>query len=244
MFFMKTNLSVVIPAYKEEKRIHRCIKESLFFLRENKHIGKFEIIFVADVSGDKTISIIQEYMKENTEIQLIVNTERQQKGGSVKIGMLQAQYSVVIFYDVDLSTPLYEINDSLKLLKTYHVVIGSRGLKESNVEKNQFKIFLSKGFSFFKWVILGLHFTDTQCGFKMFRKEIVSLLFERQHLKSSCFDVELLYIAKKYNLNIKEKPITWIDSDMSNFNTLHVVLSFFRELVKIRWNDWKGYYKK
>lgn len=238
---MKHNISIVIPVYKEEKRITRCIEESLFFFRNNPKINHFELLFVADKSGDKSIDIIQKYLPNNKEIKLILNETRQQKGGSVKIGVLETKYPIILYYDTDLSTPLYEINPSLDLLQDYDIVIGSRGLKESHVEKKIQKTLLSKGFSVLKYMILGLSIKDTQCGFKMFRASTRSI-FKKQRIKSSCFDVEFLYLAQKWGFSIKEKPITWIDSDMSNFNTLQIVPSFVKELFEIRLNALRGYY--
>src|SRR3989338_2338910 len=239
---MQYNLSVIIPVYKEEHRITRCIEESLFFFRNNPLINHFEILFIADVSGDKTIEIIQKHLY-NKEIQLIVNKTREQKGGAVKIGALQAKYPYIIYYDADLSTPLYEINSSLALLDQYDIVIGSRGLKESQVQKRPFKIFMSKCFSLLKFLFLGIRFQDTQCGFKLFKKKTL-VIFEKQTIKSSCFDVELLYIAQKYGFSIKEKAVTWMDSDLSNFQTWRIVPSFIKDMAKIRLQSWKGLYKK
>lgn len=240
---MKHDLSIVIPTYKEETRIERCIKESLFFLRNNEKIKNFEIIFVADDAGDKTIDIIKSNLKENKELKLIVNPKREQKGGSVKIGMLEAKYDPLLFFDVDLSTPLYEINESLDHIEKYDIVIGSRGMKESKIEKKYIGIFLSKCFSVLKWTIVGLNFKDTQCGFKMFKRKTLDV-FKKQRIKSSFFDVEILYIAKKMGFTIKEKPITWIDSDASNFNQGKVILSFLKELTRMKWYTIKGYYNK
>lgn len=240
---MAEELSVIIPVYKEENRIIRCIEESLFFFRNNKHIKNFEIIFVADKSGDKTIELIQQYLKKNKEIQLIINETRQQKGGSVKIGVSHARYSLLLYYDTDLSTPLYEVNECLEFIQQYDLIIGSRGLKESHIQKKYFGIFLSHSFSLLKFLVLGLHIKDTQCGFKMFRKSVAPL-FEKQSIKSSCFDVELLYLAQKNGFTIKEKPITWIDSDMSNFQTWKIIPTFLKDLFAIRINSWKGFYDK
>ncbi len=239
---MQYNLSIIIPVYKEEHRITRCIEESLFFFRHNPLIKNFEMLFVADVSGDKTIEIIQKHL-HNKEINLIINKTREQKGGAVKIGALQAKYPIVIYYDADLSTPLYEVNSSLELLDNYDIVIGSRGLKESQVQKRPFKIFMSKCFSLLKLVVLGLRFQDTQCGFKLFKKKTLCI-FEKQTIKSSCFDVELLYIAQKYGFSIKEKAVTWMDSDMSNFQTWKIVPGFLRDMAKIRIQSWNGFYNK
>ncbi len=239
---MQYDLSIIIPVYKEERRITRCIEESLFFFRNNPLIKNFEILFVADVSGDKTIEIIQKHL-HHKELQLIVNKTREQKGGAVKVGALQAKYPFVIYYDADLSTPLYEINSSLALLSDFDIVIGSRGLKESQVQKRPFKIFMSKCFSLLKFLVLGIRFQDTQRGFKLFTKKTLCI-FEKQTIKSSCFDVELLYIAQKYGFSIKEKAVTWMDSDLSNFQTWKIVPGFIKDMATIRIQSWKGFYQK
>jgi len=238
----KYNLSVIIPTYKEENRIERCIRESLFFLKNNDRINQFELIFVADNAGDRTIEIIKSFAEKNPEIRFIVNPKREQKGGSIKVGMLKAQYELMLFYDVDLSTPLYEVDNFLNEIENYDILIGSRGMEQSKIEKKWFKVMLSRGFSTLKHLSLGINLKDTQCGFKMFKNKC-RMLFEKQTINSSAFDVELLFIARKMGLKIKEVPITWIDSDMSNFNTTQVILRFLRDVFKIRINEWKGRYK-
>jgi dolichyl-phosphate beta-glucosyltransferase len=238
---MKWNLSVIIPVFHEENRIERCMKESVTFLKNCKKIKNFEIRFVADKSGDGTIDLIKRYAKSNKKIKLIVNKKREGKGGSVQIGMLKAKYELMMFYDADLSTPLYEIDTFLDLIPKYDVLIASRGLKESKVEKKFFKIILSRGFSLLKKILLGMNFKDTQCGFKMFKKKC-KVIFEKQRIKSDAFDAEILYIAKKMGFRIKEVPVTWIDSDMSNFNTVKVILRFLRDTLKIRMNKTRGLY--
>jgi dolichyl-phosphate beta-glucosyltransferase len=239
---MKWNLSVIIPVFHEENRIERCIKESVTFLKNCKKIKNFEIIFVADKSGDSTIDLIKKYAKVNKKIKLIVNKKREGKGGSVQIGMLKAKCELMMFYDADLSTPLYEIDKFLDLIPEYDILIASRGLKESKVEKKLFKTILSRGFSLLKKILLNIDFKDTQCGFKMFKKKC-KVIFEKQRIKSDAFDAEILYIAKKIGFKIKEVPVTWIDSDMSNFNTFKVVLRFLRDTFRIMKNNTKGVYE-
>jgi dolichyl-phosphate beta-glucosyltransferase len=239
---MKWNLSVIIPVFHEENRIERCIKESVTFLKNCKKIKNFEIIFVADKSGDSTIDLIKKYAKVNKKIKLIVNKKREGKGGSVQIGMLKAKHELMMFYDADLSTPLYEIDKFLDLIPDHDILIASRGLKESKVEKKLFKTILSRGFSLLKKILLNIDFKDTQCGFKMFKKKC-KVIFEKQRIKSDAFDAEILYIAKKIGFKIKEVPVTWIDSDMSNFNTFKVVLRFLRDTFRIMKNNTKGVYE-
>jgi len=235
-------LFLIIPTYREELRIKRCIEESLFFFRNNSLIKSFEIIFVADKSGDKTIQIIGEYQQNNPEIKLIVNPEREQKGGSVKIGMLSSKYDILLFYDVDLSTPLYEINNFFNYLENYEILVASRGMKDSKVKKKLFKSILSFGFSFLKRILFNLEIKDTQCGFKMFKRNTL-IIFEKQTIKTSHFDVELLYLATKLKFKIKEIPVTWIDSDASNFNWYKQIFLAISDLLKIKINYLRGTYK-
>jgi dolichyl-phosphate beta-glucosyltransferase len=237
----KYSLSVIIPTYKEAIRIERCIVESLQYLRSCDKINNFEIIFASDRSGDETVSIIRKYMKTNPEIKLIEFKERQQKGGAIKSAVPSAKYQLILFYDADLSTPLYEIDSFLEIISGFDVLIASRGLKDSKIQKKIIKTGLSKAFSILKFLVLGISFKDTQCGFKMFNVEGKEL-FNKQTIKSSAFDVELLFIAKKWRLKVKEVPVTWIDSDMSNFNTFKVILRFLKDIIQIKINDFKGLY--
>jgi dolichyl-phosphate beta-glucosyltransferase len=235
------DLSIIIPTYREEVNITRCIIESLEFFRKNPRIRKFEIIFVADNAGDRTISIIRRHLPANPELRLLVNKNRLQKGFSVRRGVLGAKYSTIMFYDADLSTPLYETNKFLDHIDGYDLVIASRGLKGSKVKKKWTKMFFSRGFSFLKKTLLGIDFTDTQCGFKMFTRRCREL-FEKQTISSSTFDLEILYLAKKKGFSVKELPVTWIDSDASNFTTLGNVKQCLRDMFHIINTQRKGKY--
>ena len=237
----KYELSIIIPTYKEELRIERCIEESLSYFQNNKNIKNFEIIFVADNTGDKTIPIIEHNKKKHQEIKLIVNKHREKKGGSVKIGMLSAKYNIIMFYDVDLSTPLYEVDGFLKYIDKYDILVASRGMKGSKVKKQAFKNLLSLGFSLLKRVLFSIRIQDTQCGFKMFNRNTL-VLFEKQTIKSSYFDLEILYLAEKMHFRVKELPVTWIDSDMSNFNWYKLIFEAVRELYAIKKNYITGKY--
>lgn len=235
------NLSIVIPTYKEEHHIERCINESLTFFRNSQRINTFEIIFAADDAGDRTIPIIKQHLAHNPELRLIVNETRLQKGFSVRRGVLAAKHALIMFYDCDLSTPLSEVNAFLDNIDQYDMLIASRGLKDSRVEKRWHNSFFSKGFAFWNWLFLGTRFKDTQCGFKMF-KSTCKALFEKQTIKTSTFDVEILYLAKKKKFTVKELPVTWVDSDTSNFTTLGDITQCVRDTFAVLSANWKGKY--
>jgi dolichyl-phosphate beta-glucosyltransferase len=235
------DLSVIIPVYREERRIIRCINETAFFFKHNKRIRNYDIIFIADKSGDRTIEIIREAIKQHPRMKLVVNTRRLHKGGSVRKGMLMAKYDPMMFFDADLSTPLYEIDSFLDMIDDYDVLIGSRALKDSKVEKKWYKTLMSKTFSLFKWVVLGLNVKDTQCGFKMYRKKCKKL-FEMQQMAVGTFDIEIILMAKRNGFRLKEVPVTWVDVDMSNFNTIQIAAEAFVDVLRMKRNDLAGKY--
>ena len=230
---IKHNLSVIIPCYREKNRIAKCITESLYYLENCPAVDEFEIILVLDNAEDGTKEIIDGFLPRDNRLQLIDNPTRLRKGFSVRKGMLQGKYDILMFYDADLSTPLTEIEKFLSLIPEYDILIASRRMKASVVKKSRFKRCLSAVFSGIKKLLLGLPYKDTQCGFKMFRKR-TKILFELQATGSSAFDVELLYLARKLNFKIGEIPVTWTDSAESNFSWWRVVPRFLKDIIKIR----------
>jgi glycosyltransferase involved in cell wall biosynthesis len=236
------SISVVIPTYRNETHIKNCIESSLSFFRENNKIEQFEIIFASDRAGDRTIEIIKKYLADNSEIILMENKTRLQKGGSIKRAMLKTRYPIKLYYDVDLSTPLEEVDRFLECIDRCDIVIGSRRIKGANVKKSSFKKFLSSGFSLLNYVVLGLTYRDTQCGFKMFKENCLDI-FRKQRIKSNAFDVEILWLAKKTGFRVKELPVTWIDTDTSNFTVLGAVRSLLKGTIQVRFNAWKKRYE-
>ena len=238
----KRSVSVIIPVYREEKKIKRCIRESIAFFERNERIGEYEIIFVADRSGDRTVEIIRDTLKSQPRIRLIVNDVRLEKGGSVREGILNAaQADLYLFYDADLSTPLCELDRFLPLMDDFDIVIGSRAMKGADIRKSRLKRLVSGILSIINRLFMGIRVRDTQCGFKIFTARCREL-FERLTVRSSAFDIELLYIAVKRNFKIKEIPVSWVDSEVSNFNQFKVVFHFIRDFLRIRYNDLRGLY--
>jgi len=156
--------------------------------------------------------------------------------------MLQGRPSdLYLFYDTDLSTPLDEFNHLLPYIDNNDIVIGSRHMQGAEIEKSLHKTLISKTLNLVNFIALGLKIHDTQCGFKLFNRKALKL-FKYLTIHSSAFDIELLYMARKGGLRIKEIPVKWSDSDVSNFNHFQVIGHFIRDLLKIRLNALKGYY--
>ncbi len=229
-------ISVIIPAYNEEKRIEKTIIFIISYLTQ-KFGNEYEIIIIDDQSQDKTGEIVNKLSKKNNRIKIFTNEKRYGKGYSVRKGMLLAEGDYLLFSDADLSTPIEELNKLLSWLeKGYEVAIGSRSLKESQVIVHQpfYREIMGKIFNKLVKLFCLPDFIDTQCGFKLFKKEAAKKIFPLSRINRFAFDVEILYLAKKNNYKIKEVPIRWINSPASRVNPVSDSLKMLVDLLKIR----------
>jgi len=232
-------ISIVIPAYNEEKRIESTLVKIIDYCTKN--FDNYEIIVVDDGSKDKTIEIIS-----NFDIKLIKNEFNVGKGRSVKRGLFEAKYNFVLFSDADLATPIEELDKMLEYTNDYDIIIASRNLEGSRKEVKQpfYRELMGKSFPFFVNLLVLRGIKDTQCGFKLFRKDCISDIFSLQSLDRWAFDVEVLFIAQKLGYKIKEVPVVWIDKEGSKLNPVKDAYSMFRDLLKIRSNSFSGKYDK
>lgn len=228
-------LSVIIPAFNEEKRIGRTLDQVIAFLRQKSFSS--EIIVVDDGSADKTIEVCESILGSFPH-KLIRNPENRGKGYVVRQGMLLAEGEFVLFTDADLSTPISEVDRFLvSLAGEYDVVIGSRALEGSQIEVRQNSLRETMG-KVFNWCarlisFKGIH--DSQCGFKCFTKKAAKDLFSRQKLDGFSFDAEILFLAQKRGYKILETPVVWRNSFQSRVQILRDPVSMFVDLLRIRW---------
>lgn len=207
-------LSIVIPAFNEAKRISKTIERILTYLKQQQYA--YELIIVDDGSTDETQSVIQSFSQEVNSIRLLHYSPNHGKGYAVKTGMLSAKGKYVLFSDADLSTPIEEVARFLQIMEQqdYQIVIGSRGLSTSQILKHQpwFREAMGKVFNRFVQLLVFPGIKDTQCGFKLYRSEVVTPLFSKQTIDRFSFDVEILYLAQKMQFKIKEEPVRWMNS--------------------------------
>jgi len=237
-------LSVIIPAYNEEKRLSGTLREINDYLRKQSYVS--EIIVVSDGSTDRTVEVIKNLTPEITNLKILEFKERQGKGFGVKQGILEAKGEYQIFTDADNSTSMDQLEKMWPEFETgYDVVIGSRDIKGAVLSVPQpwlRKVILGGGFKLVRKIIIGLwKIRDTQCGFKGFKKKAGQDIFSRVTIRQFGFDPEVLIIARKLGYKIKEIPITWVNDPDSKVKFKSMIKMLF-EILKIRWNLFLGKY--
>lgn len=228
-------LSLVIPAYNEAHRIGDTLWRVQTYLDDQPY--SCEIIVVAD-GTDGTADIVAGLCRGNSHLHLLSNERRMGKGYAVRSGVARARGEVIGFTDADYKTPIEEIEKMLPWLEQgYDVVIGSRGMKESQIEIPQplYRQVGSRGFGLVMHALIGLHdVRDTQCGFKFFPHQVARHLFTRQKIDGYMFDIEILYLAECLGYRIKEVPIRWMDDGDSRLQLVSGNWRNFCDLVRIR----------
>lgn len=231
------DLSVIVPTYNEEARVEPSLRVILGYLRTLSRA--WELIVVDDGSQDATIEILRKTIAGEPRANLIYYKPNRGKGYAVRTGMLEAKGRWVVFLDADLSTPVEEIDNALCLLETGDdIVIGSRAHPDSRIGRRPppFRRLASSIFDLARYSIVGLRrFPDTQCGFKAFRREVVRPLYEQAVIERFMFDVEILYLAERSGMLLRELPVRWEDAAGSKVRFFAGVYQMFRDLIRIRW---------
>jgi dolichyl-phosphate beta-glucosyltransferase len=235
-------LSVVIPAYNEEKRIVKTLEDVGNFLAKQNY--EYEILAVNDGSRDNTAGVIKSYEGKIQNLRLIDNKENHGKGWAVKQGMLEATGDVRVFMDADNSTKIDEIINFLPFFdQGFDVVVGSRRIKGSNIVAKQSPLrdFLGGVFRFIVHTLVPVGVTDSQCGFKAFSAKATEAVFPNQTIYRWAFDVEILALTNKLGFKVKEAPIRWVD-DASSHVKLSGMINMLLEVLQVRINLWTGKY--
>jgi glycosyltransferase involved in cell wall biosynthesis len=235
-------LSIVVPAFNEAARIGESIDKIDSFMRRSR--VSCELIIVDDGSHDNTAEVIKKTQVKG--LRLIRNDHNHGKGYTVRQGVLAAAGQYVLFTDADLSAPIEEVDKLLDVAVKdgVDVVIGSRAVDRSYIEKHQSSLREAGGivFNFMVRVVLGLRFRDTQCGFKLFHRQRSRRIFELQTTLGFGFDPELLFLASREGLQIREEPVRWSHAEGSKVSFFRDAIRMFFDLVRIRWNALIGRY--
>ncbi len=231
-------LSVVIPAYNEAHRIGETLKRIVAFCESR--LSDWEVIVVDDGSSDDTEQEVRAFER----VQYIRNVENRGKGFSVRRGIMAARCDCVMFTDADLSAPITEASRLLSAIeKGADVAIASRGFDvTTTVDRTPWRRLMAFSFRLLVRLLVIRGIVDTQCGFKMFRREAARTIFPRQRLDAWGFDVELLYIARRQRYRIEEVPVSWTESSESRLKW-YTPLAMVVDLLHIRLNATLGRYR-
>lgn len=235
--------SIIIPAYNESARLGATLDRVLDHIAAQRWDA--EVIVVNDGSRDDTAEMVLARARKNPALRLVENPGNRGKGYSVRNGMLNANGEVRLFTDADLSAPIQESGKLFAAIdQGADLAIGSRWLQPDTQEQRQSltRQFYGRSFNLVLRLLLGLNFKDTQCGFKAFSRSSAQQLFSRQTIEGWGFDAELLYLARKRGLNVKEIPVIWSDAEGTRIHPLRDGLHMIAEVLTIRWNAISGKY--
>jgi len=243
---MADPLSIIIPAYNESVRLANSLRTILAYLRENWPDA--ELIVVDDGSMDDTAALARQTLEDSGTVRTSVISYKSNlgKGRAVRLGLLAARSEVALFSDADLSTP---ITETPKLVDPIFrgecdVTFGSRALDRSLIGIHQ-PWRREQGGRVFNMVVrlaTGLPYWDTQCGFKAFRMSVCRPFVEAATVDRFGFDVELIYLAHRAGLRLREIPVRWDHYEGSKISLFSDSLKMVNEVGLIRQQARRGVY--
>lgn len=233
-------LSIVIPAYNEERRLPRALEKVFGFLEKQPYTA--EVLVVENGSRDLTLEVAQAFIQSYPGLR-VLHEDLPGKGSAVRRGMLEASGQYRFFADADFSMPVEQINRFLPPACSGDIAIASREIAGAvRYGEPVLRHLTGRVFNFFirSMVLPGLQ--DTQCGFKCFRAGIAEDIFPYQTLTGWSFDVEILAIARRRNYTIAEIGIPWYYNPGSRINVWRHSWRMFVDLLRIRRNARQGAY--
>lgn len=242
---MQSSVSVIIPAYNEERRLTSTLESVYAFLKNRG--GPFEILVVNDGSLDHTENLVEDFAKNKSEVRMLSYLPNRGKGYAVKLGMLSAQCDLLLFDDADGSSPI----DQLPLLEAAiqqnnDIAIGSRNLPQAGkkVQAAASRKYIGNTFNIIVQSLLLPGINDTQCGFKLFTRKAAKDIFSVTQLEGFAFDVELLYIARLRGYKVAEIAIDWTNVEGSKVNVMIDSPKMLRDVLGICLDALFGRYRK
>jgi glycosyltransferase involved in cell wall biosynthesis len=236
-------LSIVIPAYNEERRLPQSLAQIDAFLAAQPYSA--EVIVVDNASSDRTAEVVRAFASSHAYVTLLYEGRRG-KGAAVRTGMLAGRGQFLFICDADLSMPITEINKFLPpTLDSYDVAIASREAPGAvRYEEPEYRHIMGRVFNLIVRILAIPGFQDTQCGFKCFRRDADRDIFPAQTMEGFGFDVEVLFIALQRGYRVVEVPIHWYYRANSRVSPIRDSIRMFRDVVQVRLNGWRGRYNR
>lgn len=236
-------LSVVIPAYNEESRIGDTLRSAIDYLGTQAYT--WDVLVVDDGSTDDTARVVEEFAEADPRIGLL-SVSHGGKGWAVRNGMLRSKAEYRFLCDADLSMPIEQVDRFLPpAMEECDIAIGSRELPGAHrIGEPSRRHLMGRVFNGLVRLVVVPGISDTQCGFKCFRGPVAEGLFGSQLLSGFAFDVEMLFLARRRGLRIVEVPIDWHYRSLSRVRAFRDSLSMLMDVMKVRWNHWRGRYRQ
>lgn len=228
-------LSVVIPAYNEERRLPPTLLDMVDYL-DNRKLA-YEVIVVDDGSSDATAEIVRKFERVRHQVKLIHLPKNGGKGYAVKLGVLNARGEQILFADADGATPFIELERLERSLKAgADIAFGSRAIAspDTTVRTRLLRRVLGRIFNGCVNLIILPGVADSQCGFKLFKRSAARFVFERQTAERYSFDVEILYLARRAGLKYAEVPVNWTNIPGSKVNLIVDSLRMLKDIIGFR----------
>jgi dolichyl-phosphate beta-glucosyltransferase len=238
-------LSIVIPAYNEEKRLAPVL-DSVYSFFTSQGID-FEIVVVNDGSTDNTGALVKDFTCKYKQVRLIEHTNNKGKGYAIRIGVLAANGDLILTNDADGSSPIVEFGRLRASIKNgADLAIGSRAKPDSSCTVNAlpYRTYMGNTFNRIVQSLLLPGIYDTQCGFKLFKKAVARDIFAAATIDGYAFDVEILYLAKLRKYRLEEVPTSWNNMPGSKLNIFVDSLKMLVEVLKIKCNAARGKYSQ
>ncbi len=235
-------ISIIIPAYNEEKRIEKTIRAYYEFFSQKKSSFIFELIIVLNGCKDNTLTVTESVRNNlDTDAIIILNLQQAGKGLAIKTGFINAltrNNDLIGFVDADMATSPQAFYDLITHINNNDGIIASRYMPGSHITpaRPAYKRYGSRIiYEPFVWLLFGLSYYDLQCGAKLFKRATLETITSQLTITQWAFDVELLYLCKKAGYTIKEIPTVWHDQADSKL-TLRGGLRMFSALFKVWWH--------
>lgn len=236
-------LSIIIPAHNEETRLPHALEQALAFLKTQDYDS--EILVVENGSHDRTFEVAQEFSQSHPTLRVIRETERG-KGRAVRRGMLEARGQYRFMCDADLSMSIEQVNRFLPpQSQNVDVAIGSREAAGAvRFDEPPYRHIGGRVINLIIRILILPGLQDTQCGFKCFSAAAAEQVFSRQILGGWSFDIEVLYIARRLGLTIREIPIRWRFDPETKLSAVQDALRMVRDIFRIHRNARRGDYDR